>query len=56
MADEIDNAQKMDELYLTSAVIKTRALCIEDDEPLIINGVRCCLDCEKPIPPARLEL
>ena len=56
MADEIDSAQRMDELYRTSAVVKTRALYIEDDEPLIINGVRCCMDCEKPIPPARLDL
>lgn len=56
MADEIDNAQKMDELYRTSALIRTKERRIEDEEPLIIDGVHCCLDCENPIPSARLEL
>lgn len=56
MADEIDNAQKYDELYRNSALIKAKARHTEEEDLLIINGVRCCLDCEKPIPPARLEL
>lgn len=56
MADEIDNAQKYDELYRNSALIKAKARHTEEEDPLIINGVRCCLDCEKPIPLARLEL
>mgnify|MGYP001268948962 CR=1 FL=1 len=56
MADEIDNAQKIDELYRNFALITAKARRIEDDDPLIINGFRCCLDCEKPIPLARLEL
>ncbi len=56
MADEIDNAQKYDELYRNSALIRAKVRQIDNDAPLIINGVRCCLDCAKPIPPARLEL
>ncbi|MEN6375565.1 MAG: TraR/DksA C4-type zinc finger protein [Smithella sp.] len=56
MADEMDNAQKYDELYRNSALVKAKAGRIEDEDPLIIEGVRYCLDCAKPIPPARLEL
>lgn len=56
MADEMDTAQKIDELYRTSALIKAKARHTEEEDPLIIDGVRCCLDCEKPIPLARLEL
>lgn len=54
--DEIDAAQERDEFFRETAI--TQALKkrpTEDDDPLIINGVRCCLDCEEPIPVARLK-
>ena len=56
MADEMDTAQKIDELYRNSALIAAKARHIEEEDPLIIGGLRCCLDCAKPIPLARLEL
>lgn len=54
MADAIDTAQHLDELYRESAIINALRHVNEED-PLIINGVRYCLDCEMPIPLKRLE-
>lgn len=56
MADEIDSAQLMDEQFRQWSLMQVKIKSSDEDDPLIIDGVRCCLDCEKPIPPARLEL
>lgn len=54
--DEIDAAQERDEFFRETALSKAlNRRPLEDDDPLIIDGVRCCLDCEEPIPPARLK-
>jgi len=56
MGDIIDSAQALDELYRESALIAAKMRHGSNEDPLIIDGVRCCLDCEEPIPAARLEL
>jgi len=52
--DEIDVAQDMEELHRGLSISKIRALTQEEEDPLMINGRRHCLDCEEPIPRARL--
>jgi phage/conjugal plasmid C-4 type zinc finger TraR family protein len=57
LMDEIDIAQKNAENFTASSL--HRALMADrynDEDPLIIDGLRCCLDCEKPIPQKRLEV
>ena len=54
MSDEIDAAQEREEFYKDMA-IKKALQKINDEDPLIINGRRCCLDCEQPIPKKRLN-
>jgi phage/conjugal plasmid C-4 type zinc finger TraR family protein len=53
--DEIDAAQARDEFFRATALSKALNRRPEDDDPLIIDGIRCCLDCEEPIPLARLK-
>jgi len=55
MSDIIDSAQTLDELYRESALIAAKMRHGSNEDPLIINGVRCCLDCEVPIPGGRLD-
>jgi len=54
--DDIDAAQAREELYNDMAIRNTlTADRYDDDDPLIIDGRRCCLGCEKPIPLKRLK-
>ena len=50
-AQEIE--AKFREGAVTAAVKKARR--VPDEDPLEIDGVRCCLTCEEPIPEKRLE-
>jgi phage/conjugal plasmid C-4 type zinc finger TraR family protein len=57
MSDEIDAAQARNEFFTNMAIRRTLTVDrYADDDPLIINGHRCCLDCEKPIPQKRLNV
>jgi len=56
--DIIDEANARADLFRETAL---RALAKEGrgaptENPLELDGVRCCLDCEAPIPLTRLEL
>ncbi len=54
MSDEIDAAQEIEDFDRTLALKKALA-GQRKEEPLVINGRRCCLTCEGPIPQKRLE-
>lgn len=54
MPDEIDEAQEREEFYRTM-LLKKALEKINEEDPLIINGRRHCLDCEQPIPKKRLR-
>ncbi|MEN6619993.1 MAG: TraR/DksA C4-type zinc finger protein [Smithella sp.] len=58
MADIVDEAQERAAMFLRHSVAVALSIIHNgnDEDPLIINGVRCCLDCEKPIPLRRLKL
>jgi len=53
MADSIDDAQDAAECYRLACIAQAQQ---EQDKgsQLIIGGVICCEDCERPIPLARL--
>jgi len=55
MADAIDTAQELDQ-HFRDAALNAALRHSSDEDPLIINGVRCCLECEEPIPQERLKL
>ena len=52
--DPLDRASRTSELMIAHSLDahKNRP----KEEPLIIDGVRCCVDCEEPIPVRRIEL
>lgn len=50
--DDADAAQAMEARERASAI--ARALAARPETPLYLNGRRCCLDCEEPLPAARL--
>ena len=52
MADQFDQASKLEELERTQAIKKQQR---SKEKPLIIKGVRHCLDCEELILPARIR-
>jgi RNA polymerase-binding transcription factor DksA len=54
--DDIDLAQEREAFYQEKILnAALRPTGYDDDDPLIINGVRCCLTSEDPIPLARLK-
>jgi len=53
--DEIDDAQDMEELHRDLSIKKILARTQEEEGPLMIGGIRFCLDCEEPIPEKRLK-
>ena len=55
MPDEMEIAQEMAEKFRESSLAKARQRS-QDEDPLIIEGVRHCLDCENPIPQKRLKV
>jgi len=52
--DGIDRAQAYSELYHDLAMKEHFTRQTMPEATLIINGVRCCIDCEDPIDPRRL--
>ena len=56
MMDIFDRAQEADELFQRQALnaIRSPRFSQKVERPLVENGVTLCLDCEEPIPPARL--
>jgi len=52
--DIIDRAQEHERKLREQAIYKALSRC--DEDPLYIDGVRCCVDCEKPIPEGRLRI
>lgn len=51
--DEVDYAQEKQDLYLDIALKEYRGGYTDD--PLIVNGKRRCVDCEKIVPQKRLK-
>jgi len=52
--DEFDLAQRHEQIFREDAIRK--ALTTQPEEPLIIDGHRHCLHCEKRIPRKRLKV
>ena len=53
--DIIDRAQEH-ELNFTAQAIYAARIRRDDEDPLYLDGIQCCLDCKKPIPIRRLEV
>lgn len=56
--DIIDEANAMADFFRENALNALNAIRQNGalEAPLYIDGVRCCLDCEEPIPAKRLEV
>lgn len=52
--DDLDRAKELEMRERQAALERALAQGRETEAPLIIDGVRCCIDCGQPIPPARL--
>jgi len=52
--DIIDEANELASLFTANAIKKVTQMPLPG-LPLYIDGVRCCLDCEDPIPLQRLD-
>lgn len=55
MADDLDRAKDLEMHQRDVAIKKQLAGAVETEEPLIVDGVHCCVDCGGEIPPKRLE-
>ena len=55
MPDIIDEANERADLFREAALTAKLAGGKPEERPLYLDGVRCCLDCEEPIPEARLD-
>ena len=55
--DEIDRAKKQERFHrrISKGAQSDRRKEALSQTPLIIGGVRCCLDCREPIPEKRLQ-
>ncbi|MDI6615650.1 MAG: TraR/DksA C4-type zinc finger protein [Syntrophaceae bacterium] len=54
--DIIDDAQELTEFHRQQSIRDAlNGRYRERERPLIIDGVRCCLGCEEPIPEERLR-
>ena len=55
--DEVDQAQEREAFY-QEKILKAalQADQHDDGDPLIIDGVRCCQNCEEPIDPKHLQV
>lgn len=51
--DICDNADKVIRQHLEAALDAVKLY--SGEKPIYIDGVACCIDCEEPIPAARLE-
>ena len=52
MSDDADKAQIHEAAFLARSLAGAKSAA--GPEPVIINGVACCAECEAEIPPARL--
>jgi phage/conjugal plasmid C-4 type zinc finger TraR family protein len=52
--DDADRAKDLEMEHRRRSVEHELASHIEREPPLMINGVRCCVDCQEPIPAERL--
>lgn len=52
MTDQLDQASTLEQNARDYALKKQQQ---QKEKPLIINGVRCCLDCEEIIPIQRVK-
>ena len=55
MAGIGDDAGKLNEVYQKAALAKQQADARTQETPLVVDGVRLCLDCEDAIPAERLQ-
>jgi RNA polymerase-binding transcription factor DksA len=46
LTDQFDHASKLEQLAISKALQNHQQ---RKEKPLVINGVRCCLDCGEPI-------
>ncbi len=53
--DECDLAAEFQQMDLERALKRTLMAAHSNDEPFYIGGVRCCRDCEEPIPAERIR-
>ena len=52
LTDQLDQASTLEQSARDYALKKQQQ---QKEKPLIINGVRCCLDCEIEVLPARIK-
>lgn len=52
--DDIDRAKELETRQRAAALAAQKQRAQETEAPLIVDGVRYCLDCGDPIPAARL--
>ncbi len=52
--DDLDRAKELEMRERQAALERALAEGQETERPLVIDGVRCCIDCGEPISPARL--
>jgi DnaK suppressor protein len=52
--DDADRAKELEMRERQAALERTLAEGRETERPLVIGGVRCCIECGDPIPAARL--
>jgi len=52
--DDADRAKEREMAHRDRALANELAAHMESEPPLIIDGRRCCIDCEEPIPEERL--
>lgn len=55
MTDIIDRAKEVEMLNRETALQNQQQRASQHEEPRIVNGRRCCIDCDEPIPSERLE-
>jgi hypothetical protein len=53
LTDQFDQASKLAQLEISKALQNHQQ---RKEKPLVINGVRCCLDCEIAVEPKRVTL
>lgn len=53
--DDIDRAQQREQEDRARAIAAQHARAARHFEPVIVDGVPCCCDCEAPLEPHRVE-
>lgn len=52
LTDQFDHASKLEQLAISKALQNHQQ---KKEKPLVIGGVRCCLDCEEEVEPQRIK-